>query len=214
MRVAGLTITLTLAAAAAYAQQSVPFDGSWEEQGFLRLSSNDYAQDGGSLGIRSDGTVSILYRRLPETSGDVQGASWSWSVSRGVAATDLTWKGGDDRNIAIYFVFADLETAASLRGQPLRRLLSTSGVRILTYVWGGSAGRGAILSNPYFEGRGTTIVLRDAGTGRHTEHVDLAGDLASILDMRDAVLLGVAVSSDSDDTDGRIDASVSDLVLR
>ncbi|PZX11769.1 Protein of unknown function (DUF3047) [Palleronia aestuarii] len=214
MRVAAPAIALMLAASMAAAQQSVPFDGSWEEQGFLRLSSNDYAQEGNALGIRSDGTVSILYRRLPQTSGDVQGASWSWSVSRGVAATDLTRKGGDDRNIAIYFVFADPGTAAGLRGQPLRRLLSTSGVRVLTYVWGGSAGRGAILPNPYLEGRGTTIVLRGAGTGRHAERVDLASDLAAIFDMRDAELLGVAVSADSDDTDGEIDASVSDLVLR
>lgn len=214
MRLAGPTIALTLAATAAFAQQSVPFDESWEEQGFLRLSSNDYAQEGRSLEIRSNGTVSILYRRLPETSGGVQGASWSWGVSNGVAATDLTRKGGDDRNIAIYFVFADPETAAGLRGEPLRRLLSTSGVRVLTYVWGGSAERGAILPNPYLEGSGTTIVLRGAGTGRHAESVDLAGDLASIFGMRDAVLLGVAVSADSDDTDGRIEARVSDLTLR
>lgn len=213
MRRAVLAAILMLTASVA-AAQTVSFDGSWQEQGFLRLSSNDYQQNGRSLDVRSDGTVSVLYRRLPESAGDADAASWSWSVTEGVPPTDLTRKGGDDRNLAVYFVFADAGTAADLRGEPLRELLSASGVRALIYVWGGSAARGTVRPSPYFDGRAATIVLRGAGTGEHSETVDLSADLNAAFGSRPGVLLGVAVSADSDDTDSVIVGTISDLSLR
>lgn len=52
----------------ALASEAVTFDGSWKEQGFLRLFSNDYIQRGRQLDVISDGTVSLLWRpvRIPE----------------------------------------------------------------------------------------------------------------------------------------------------
>lgn len=207
------SLALVLATAMPSPAATLPFDGNWRGQTFPFRSSNDYAQNGDSLRVRSEGGVSLLYRPTPERAG-AAGASWSWSVREGVAATDLTAKGGDDRNLALYFVFADTTTAGALRGAPLRRLLGADAVRILVYVWGGRSAPGSILDSPYLGPRGKTVVLRGAGTGTARADVSFDGDLRAAFGQRPPVLLGIAVSADSDDTNGVIDATISNLTLK
>lgn len=57
-------------------------------------------------------------------------------------ATDLTQKGGDDRNLAVYFVFLPEAQARELQGASITRLLNEDAIRALVYVWGGDHGRG------------------------------------------------------------------------
>ncbi len=189
------------------------FDGSWKEQGFLRLFSNDYSQGGGTLSVVSDGTVSLLWRAVPQGSQGATRASWGWSVAEGVPATDLSRKGGDDRNLSIYFAWTDAETATRLNPNRAGRLLRDENTRIIAYVWGGNAGRGTLLNSPYLPGL-KTIVLRSAGNGQHVEQVDLAADYARAFGGTPGVLVGMGVSADSDDTDTLIRASVTAPDLR
>ncbi|KAJ01726.1 DUF3047 domain-containing protein [Sulfitobacter mediterraneus] len=191
----------------------VPFDGSWKEQGFLRLFSNDYVQRGEQLDVVSDGTVSLLWRPLDRSQRSAQAASWAWRVQEGVTPTDLTVKGGDDRNLAVYFVFVDPDRAAALAGGSARRILRERSARALIYVWGGAHNRGAILSSPY-SSQLCTKVLRVSGSGAHREDVNLAADYRSAFGRDLGALVGLAISADSDDTNGKIVASVSDLSLK
>ncbi len=62
-------------------------------------------------------------------------------------------------------------------------------------------------------GRGVTVVLRGPGTGRAQARVDLAADHASAFRTAPGVLVGLAVSADSDDTDTALRASLSNLAL-
>ncbi len=191
---------------------SVPFDGSWKEQGFLRLWTNDYSFRGGQVDILSDGTVSLIWRPVEKELGDASKASWRWRVTEGVTATDLTIKGGDDRNLALYFVFVDEATAAKLNPSNARRLLRNGSMRSLVYVWGGAHARGDMLPNPYHSGLRTKI-LRSAAEGTFAEQVDLAADYRRAFGAEPGVLVGLGVSADSDDTDGRVRASIADLRL-
>ncbi len=193
--------------------QAITFDGSWKEQGFFNFFSNDYIQSGDALGVRSDGTVSVLYRPVPQGSWSASKANWAWQVAEGVPATDLTQRGGDDRNLAMYFVFADQETAENLSKRSLRRLLRNKNIRVLAYVWGGHAARGDILPSPYLDTRGVTVIRRGAGLGAFSEQVDLDRDLRRAFGARPPALIGVAVSADSDDTDTKISATISGLRL-
>ncbi|MEO1307740.1 MAG: DUF3047 domain-containing protein, partial [Pseudomonadota bacterium] len=129
--------------------EPVPFDRTWKEQGFLRLFSNDYRLQGRSLGVVSDGTVSVIWRPVDAALNTAQGASWRWQVAEGVPPTDLTKKGGDDRNLALYFVFVDAETAAQLTRTSARKLLRDRNTKALVYVWGGAHQQGAVLPSPY-----------------------------------------------------------------
>ncbi|MEN8658631.1 DUF3047 domain-containing protein [Marivita sp.] len=189
----------------------VSFDGSWKTQKFSLFSSNTYGFNGGSVSVASNGSVSLAYRPLPENYWGASSAKWSWSVQEGVPATDLRNKGGDDRNLALYFVFLPDAEAQALKGASVRKLLTNDAARVLVYVWGGAHDRGAVLNSPYLGDRGKTIVLRGSGTGSASESVDLARDYSRAFGAGDASLVGLALSGDSDDTDTRIRASVSGL---
>ena len=202
-------IALTLLAMPALAAP-VSFDGSWKTQKFSLFSSNKYGFNGNSVSVSSDGSVSLAYRRLDASYWDASSAQWSWRVDEGVPATDLRKKGGDDRNLALYFVFLPEDQAEALKGASVRKLLTNKAARVLVYVWGGAHNRGAVLSSPYLGNRGKTIVLRGSGTGSASENVNLARDYGNAFG-GNAALVGVALSGDSDDTNSRIRASISGL---
>lgn len=191
--------------------ETLKFDRSWDEQGFLRLWTNDYDLAGRQLRVKSDGTVSLLYRPVPKTAWGSNMASWGWSVAQSVVATDLTRKGGDDRNLAIYFIFMDQADAEKLAGASARRVLKNASTRALVYVWGGDYPRGKILRSPYGPDKLKTVIRRAAGKGVFSENVDLALDYKRAFGTTLGVLVGVGVSADSDDTKGMISATVKDL---
>lgn len=212
MRRSGLTLALALVAGIANAGP-VSFSSGWNHQRLSLFSSNDYSF-GSSLGIVSEGAVSLAWKSLARSDWDATSASWSWGVSQSVPATDLRRKGGDDRNISLYFVFLPEADAIRLEGSGIARLQRNANVRILQYAWGGNHSRGAILPSPYAPGQGVTVALRQAGTGSHSENVDLARDFAAAFGGQPGKLVGVAVSADSDDTDSVINATVSGLAVR
>jgi hypothetical protein len=212
MRSVLLSLPLALAATAA-AAGPVSLAEGWNHQRLSLFSSNDYSY-GASLGIASDGAVSLTWKPLGRSDWGARAASWSWAVDRSVPATDLAQKGGDDRNISLYFVFLPGDEAERLQGAGLLRLQRNDAVRILQYAWGGAHDRGEILASPYAPGQQVTVALRRAGTGQHSESVDLARDYAAAFGGQPGALVGLAVSADSDDTDSAVRARISDLTLR
>lgn len=192
---------------------SVAFGDSWREQRFSLFSSNDFGLRGESLTVRSDGTVSLLWTRVPEGQWDARNAAWQWRVDESVPPTDLTSKGGDDRNLALYFVFLPEAVAERAQASDLKDLLDEPDVRVLMYVWGGDHPKGAILPTPYLGERGRTIIRRQARTGAEAESADLAADYEAAFGEPVQSLVGLAVSADSDDTDSHIKARISQLRL-
>ncbi len=192
----------------------VSFSNGWKEQRLSLFTSNDYSF-GKSLGLVSNGSVSIAWTRVGQADWGTSGASWSWKVGQSVPVTNLANKGGDDRNISLYFVFVPESIAPSLDGKNIRNLLGNSDVRVIQYAWGGNTKRGQIIPSPYGpKGQGVTIALRQAGTGAHTENIDLAADYARAFGGSKGALIGLAVSGDSDDTKTAIRASIGNLTLR
>lgn len=209
-----LAIALTTGLATSAPAMQIDFDSGWQEQTFSFFGNgNDFVFKGRALDVGSDDNVSLVWDALPESVWNAGTASWRWQVDAGVPPTDLTRKGGDDRNLAVYFVFLPASDTASVREAGIRSLLDNEEARVLTYVWGGDHARGEMLRSPYLGSRGRTVVLRGAGTGSASESVDLAADYARAFGGTPPSVVGVAVSADSDDTDSRIRARVSDLRL-
>lgn len=203
---------LILSAASAVAGP-VSFASGWSEQKLSLFSSNDY-RFGETLQMTSNGSVSIAWTRVGQADWGANGASWSWTVGQSVPATDLSRKGGDDRNISVYFVFVPAEVAPSLAGAGIRSLLGRSDVRVVQYAWGGNNAVGSVIKSPYGKaGTGVTIPLRTAGTGSANERVNLAADYARAFGGTKGALIGLAVSGDSDDTDSVIQAAIGNLSL-
>lgn len=208
-----LAVALALATTTAHAGP-ISFSSGWKEQRLSLFSSNDYAF-GTSLTMTSNGSVSIAWARVDQGDWDATGASWDWSVSQSVPATDLSLKGGDDRNISVYFVFVPAAVAPSLDGAGIRSLLGRSDVRVVQYAWGGNNPMGTVIRSPYGQaGTGVTILLRGVGTGSASENVDLSADFARAFNDEKGALIGLAVSGDSDDTNSVIQAAISNLNLR
>ncbi len=193
--------------------RTVMFDGSWQDESFLFQSANDYIQEGARLRILSDDSVSILWRPAPRDVRHARQASWYWTVDRGVVPTDLSLKGGDDRNIALYFLFAPREFASDLEDASPDRVFQHEAVRMLVYVRGGNHEPGAIVISPYLESRGVLVPLRGTGNGTFTESVDLDADYRRAFSTPPGILLGLGISADSDDTNGVIEAELGDLVI-
>jgi len=209
-----LSTALVMATTVSVAAGPVNFSNGWKEQRLSLFSSNDYTF-GQNLGLVSNGSVSIAWSRVDRADWDVAGASWGWTVEQSVPATDLSRKGGDDRNISLYFVFVPESIAPSLEGANIRALLGNDDVRIIQYAWGGIHARGQVIQSPYApQGQGVTIALRQAGTGAFMESVDLVADYARAFGGEKGALVGLAVSGDSDDTDTMIRAAISSLTLR
>ncbi|HMO09310.1 MAG TPA: DUF3047 domain-containing protein [Paracoccaceae bacterium] len=211
-----LALALALAAALpAPARALGPVDLSgWTEQRFSLLAPARFRQSPGRVTVRAESSVSLIWRALPQPYWPARQARWIWEVAQGVPATDLTQRGGDDRNLALYFVFMPEDRARAFGARPnLRRLLGEDQARVLVYVWGGDAARGTVLPSAYLGPRGRTVVLRGPAPGRHGERVDLAADHARAFGTAPAALVGLAISADSDDTRGVIEAGLSALML-
>jgi hypothetical protein len=192
---------------------ALDFDANWREQSFPFRRANDFTLMGDAVKVQSDGGVSLLLRAVPEADWAATRASWRWSVARGVPVTDLTRKGGDDRNLALYFAFLPRARAEALRGASVRKVLRDKDARTLIYVWGGGAAPGAVTPSPYLDGRGFTIAMRPAALGAFNESVDLAADFRKSFGHAPEALFGLAISADSDDTDTVIDARIEGLRL-
>lgn len=191
---------------------SIMFDSSWSEQKFSLFSSNEYRLSGRSLDVESEGTVSLMWRALPQSEWDAKTASWEWTVEQSVPATDLELKGYDDRNLSLYFLF--LPEAEVAKSEGVRSYLEHPDARVLTYVWGGAYKPGEVLISPYLGPRGRAIALRPSGIGSAREMVDLLVDHQRAFGETPLSLVGLAVSADSDDTDTGIRARLSNLVLK
>ena len=191
--------------------QQISFAKGWKEQRFSMFNSNDFTLGAQTLGVKSDDTVSLLWSALPRAAWKKTTARWDWSVDTSVVPTDLTKKGGDDRNLSLYFLFLPEEAAQKAQNQGIRALLDDPDVRVLIYVWGGAHNRGDILPSPYLGSRGRSLIQRPAGTGSASERVDLARDHQRAFGEAPQNLVGIAVSSDSDDTNGEVVAQISRL---
>lgn len=205
-------ILTTLCLASTATAGPISFATGWQEQRLSLFSNNSYSF-GNQLSMASDGGVSIAYTRLGRDKWGSTRASWSWTVEKSVPATNLRSKGGDDRNLALYFVFLPEDQAAAAEGAGIRGLLRNGDARVLLYTWGGNHGRGEQFLSPYMGGQGMNVALRPAGTGSFSENVDLAADYARAFGGQPGALVGIAVSGDSDDTDSMIRAAIGNMVL-
>lgn len=87
---------------AALAAVPVRFDGDWRPLTFPRLTPTRYGMGGAALTIEANASSSLIYLPAPEAARDARNAYWFWAVGSSVPPTDLSRKGGDDRNISVY----------------------------------------------------------------------------------------------------------------
>lgn len=185
----------------------------WTAVAFPGVAPTRFAAPGdNTLAVSADSAAGLLWRPLSGPIGRPVRANWRWRVDQGVAPADLAKRGADDRSLGVYFVFGDGPAGA----QDAMALLTSPSVTTLVYVFGGDRPRGSVVASPHMGPRGKFIVLRPASTAKQTwldETVDVAADYLRAFGREMPALIGVAISSDSDDTRARNRASVQDFVV-
>lgn len=193
----------------------IPFDESWKHMTFRRLTPNQFTPAQEQLRVVADASSSILYRMLaPELHG-ARRATWTWQVDSSVPPSDLSRIGADDRNLGIFFVSLDAAGADRVRtGTNIRSLMTNRSARILMYTWGGNTPPGTVVPSPHAPERLRNLITREAGTGRFSETVDLDADFPRVFGQPLERLVAVAVSSNSENTPARVEATISGLTVR
>jgi hypothetical protein len=219
-----LAMGLCLAAMQAQAQ-TIAFGPDLSAQGwraltFRSLAPVTFSASGAlQLGVQAEKAASVIWRELDAESWARRQARWRWKVDSGPPATNLARKGGDDRALALYFVFARDEAAArAAKGATsLSSAMWWSSGAALVYVWGGTGGRDSLVPSPHMGASGK-LILRQPGAiadGRwRTETAELEADFRRAFGREPGPLVGVAVSSDSDDTGSLTIAAIEGLALR
>ena len=206
---AGLVSGLAAAEAVRF---SADLEG-WTQVRFPGVAAAEFtASPDGRLAIATDSAAGMLWHPLPALAQPPQTARWRWRVDEGVAATDLARRGADDRAVAVYFVFSD--RPAGSRG-PME-LLSSSTVTTLVYVFGGDKPRDSVIASPHMGERGKFIALRPADASKQVwfdEKVNLAPDYRRAFGRPMPALIGVAISSDSDNTRARNRSSLQNFIV-
>lgn len=190
----------------------------WQAIDFNNIAPNAWAESGGAVTVASDDSASLFYYTLtPGRSAPV--LTWRWRVDQGVPATDLTRKGGDDRSMAVTVGFAYDSASASI-GERMKRVVvesvagSDAPGRILEFVWGGQQAVGTSIQSPYSGNAGRIIIQHPASdpTGVWVEErVDLAALYREVWGGEPTPVTQIALTADSDDTDGAIRASITDI---
>ena len=185
----------------------------WTAVAFPGIAPARFAAIGaGTLSVATDSGAGLLWHPLSGERRQPATARWRWRVEQGVAATDLTRRGADDRILGIYFVFGDKPA----RTGSAMELLASPDVTTLVYVYGGDLPRGSVVASPHMGARGKFVLLQSATAARQVwfdESIDYSADYARAFGRPMPQLIGIAISSDSDDTRALNRASIQNLII-
>lgn len=146
--------------------------------------------------------------------------SWRWKVDHSVAKADLTSKRGDDFAARVYVFFdvpaGDLSFGERIKLSLARHVMGENlPTAALCYVWDNHHRIGTIAPNPYY-GAVKTVVLQsgDGHAGQwQLEQRNLAADFRAAFGHAAPRVTGVAIASDTDNTNGHVNAWFGDLTL-
>ncbi len=164
---------------------------------------------------RSAGGIAHTLKLSPD-----QVLSWRWKVDHSVINADLEKKHGDDFAARVY-VFFDVPLSALTFGERIKLKLARSlmGQELpraaLCYVWDNKHPIGTIVPNAYY-GAVRIIVLQsgDSRAGQwQSQQRDLAADFRAAFGRQPPQVTGVALASDTDNTDGHANAWFGDMIF-
>ncbi|MGB3270775.1 MAG: DUF3047 domain-containing protein [Rhodanobacter sp.] len=146
--------------------------------------------------------------------------TWRWKVDRSVAAADMSRKQGDDFAARVYVFFDVPRSSLSwLQRMKLKLASRTLGhampTAALCYVWDNRHPIGTIAPSP-FSPLMRTIVLQSGNARAGTwqmQHRDLAADYLAAFGRPAPRITGIALSADTDNTGGHVQAWFGDVTL-
>lgn len=185
----------------------LPFEGvppGWDLREFSGRADVEVVRVDGRVAarLRSDQGSFALYRDALIDLAEFPVLSWSWKVLRLPAAGDVRGATTDDQAAQLYVIFPRW---------PAPRATSD----VVGYVWDTQAPAGTRVRSPKADN--VRIIVVESGTARldawQTYQRNVAADYAELFGRRAPRVGMVAVMIDTDDTRGRAEAFLGDLVF-
>lgn len=203
---------LTLAGcASAPAERQTAADGDWQEVLIPGKRSTDYTWelfDGRrALAARSEGSASMMRRKVNVASDELGSVSFSWQVTELMADAHVGYSDAEDAPARLLLAFGGDVAALPARTRMMFELAQAltgeaPPYATLMYVWDAKAPVGSVIVNPRTD-RIRKIVV-DSGPAelkRWREHRrDVAADFRRAFGEEPGPLVAVAVMTDSDNT--------------
>lgn len=180
-------------------------------------------KDGETLVVKavSEAAASGLIKEVRIDPNEYPIVQWRWKVANVLRKGDVTKKSGDDYPARLYITFEyDPERAGLFEKAKYQAAKAIFGpdvpFRALNYIWESKAAKGSIIPNPYTDW--TMMVVVQSGTDNLnrwiTEERNLAEDFKQAFKEPPLVISGVAIMTDTDNTQEQATAYYGDILFK
>ncbi len=175
----------------------------------------------GSIQAVSRGSSSAIIRKITIDPTRYSTVSFRWKIQDIVKSADLTIKKGDDASARVYVSFAYDSTQVSwweaVKAEAIRLYYGEyPPIASLVYVWASHEKQGTIIESPYTH-RVKIIVLETGAEKKGqwvSEQRNIYADYRAAFGSGDIPMIsGVALMTDTDNTDGRAVAWYGDIIF-
>lgn len=179
---------------------AMDLDG-WENKSFDGHTEYSLAEEGQQsyLKAKSIQSASALYKKIKVDVQETPYLNWSWRVDQPLPPLNEMEKSGDDYAARIYVVF--------------KTGLTPFSARALNYVWSSNASTGTTWPNAFTE-KAIMIPIRsskDEPHAWHQEKINVKEDLLKHFEKLPKYINGVAIMTDTDNSEGTSSASYGDI---
>ena len=172
------------------------------------------------LKARSEASASGLTREIRIDPREYPIVRWRWKVDNLLAKSDITRKQGDDYPARLYitFEYEPAKVSFSRRAQYRigRLLFGDIPIAALNYVWDGKAAVGTFADNAYTD-FAKMVVVRSGAQALGTwveEQRNVYDDYRKAFGEEPPMIKGVAIMTDTDDTEESATAYYGDIVFQ
>jgi hypothetical protein len=173
----------------------------WKNKSFEGKTQYSLKENGQNSYLQANSmqSASALYKKVKINIDETPYLNWCWRVDQALPELDEKTKTGDDYAARIYVVFKTGYTPLSTKA--------------LNYVWSSNNTTDKYWPNPFTE-KAIMIPLRSkqdkAGTWQH-EKVNIKEDLKQYFKKLPIYIDGVAIMTDTDNSQGKASASYGDI---
>lgn len=174
----------------------------WKEKEFDGITSYSLTDVGGTIVLQaqSDDSASALAKKQRLNLAEFPYLNWSWRIEARLDSGDERLKSGDDYAARVYVIF----DAGIFPWQ----------IKAINYVWAGRMEKGAVWENAFAGKNAMMVAVRnheDNTSIWQYEKRNVKQDLKDLFGIEVDWIDGIAIMTDTDNSDGRAEAYYGDI---
>lgn len=174
----------------------------WKEKEFDGITSYFLTDIGGTIVLkaRSDDSASALAKKQRLNLAEFPYLNWSWRIEATLDSGNERLKSGDDYAARVYVIF----NAGILPWQ----------IKAVNYVWAGRMEKGTVWENAFAGKNAMMVAVRNHEDNTSiwlSEKRNVKKDLKELFGIEVGWIDGVAIMTDTDNSDGQAEAYYGDI---